>query len=559
MTDRLKIALAQLNPIVGDLQGNLVKIRAARATAAAGGADLVLYAEMVLSGYQVEDLALKPSFLADCRRYLEMLAADTVDGGPAMIVGSPWFEDGKTEIYPRGIYNGTFLLQNGKIEAARFKHNLPNYQVFDEKRVFTPGPLQGPFNIKGVRIGTPICEDFWFPDVSECLAESGSEILLSLNASPFEVGKMDLRRDNARRRQEETGLPIVYLNQVGGQDDQVFDGGSFVLGIGDQLLCRLPLFREAVVITDWTRVGDGWQCALGEIAELPDRLGQIYAAMVLGLQDYAAKNGFVSVLLGLSGGIDSALTAAVAVDALGPDKVRAVMLPSPYTSQESLDDAAACAKLLGIAYDIVSIEPAMQAFTAMLQPLFAGRAADTTEENIQSRARGVTLMAMSNKFGSLLLTTGNKSEVACGYATLYGDMCGGYSVLKDIYKTMVFELCRWRNAQRPFQAQGPRGPVMPERVITKAPTAELKPNQKDQDTLPPYDKLDDILDGLIDQDLSIAEVAARGHDQALVAKIWRMVDLAEYKRQQSAPGVRIGNRTFAKDRRYPITNRYRGV
>jgi NAD+ synthase len=409
-----------------------------------------------------------------------------------------------------------------------------------------------------VRIGTPICEDFWFPDVTECLAESGTEILLSINASPFETGKMEARRTHARRRQVENNLPIVYLNQVGGQDDQVFDGGSFVLGLGDELRCQLPMFREAVVVTDWTRGADGWHCAPCKVAELPDRLGQIYEAMVLGLKDYVAKNGFASVLLGLSGGIDSALTAAVAVDALGADKVRAVMMPSPYTSQESLDDAAACARMLGIAYDIVSIEPAMQAFATMLEPLFAGKAADTTEENLQSRARGVTLMALSNKFGGLLLTTGNKSEVACGYATLYGDMCGGYSVLKDIYKTTVFDLCRWRNARRPQDALGPDGAVMPERVITKPPSAELKPNQTDQDTLPPYEALDDILDGLIEQDLSIDEVAARGHDRALVARVWRMVDLAEYKRQQSAPGVRIGRRSFAKDRRYPITNRYRG-
>ncbi len=561
MTDRLKIALAQLNPIVGDLKGNVAKIRAARAKAAAGGADLVLFAEMVLSGYQVEDLALKPSFLDACRRHLLELAADTADGGPAMLVGTPWLEtaDGNAEgVIEPGIYNGLFLLSGGHIEAGRYKHELPNYEVFDEKRVFKSGPLQGPFNVRGVRIGTPICEDFWFPDVTECLAESGTEILLSVNASPFEQGKMEARRAHALRRQQENTLPIVYLNQVGGQDDQVFDGGSFVLGLGNQLRVQLPMFREAVVITDWTRAADGWHCAQGEIAELPDHMGQIYEAMMLGLRDYVAKNGFSSVLLGLSGGIDSALTAAVAVDALGADKVRAVMLPSPYTSRESLEDAAACAKMLGIAYDVVSIEPAMQVFAAMLEPLFAGRAPDTTEENLQSRARGVTLMALSNKFGGLLLTTGNKSEVACGYATLYGDMCGGYSVLKDIYKTMVFELCNRRNLGRPADGLGPVGAVMPGRVITKAPSAELKPNQTDQDTLPPYDVLDSILDGLIDRDLSIDEVTALGHDRALVARVWRMVDLAEYKRQQSAPGVRIGRRSFAKDRRYPITNRYRG-
>jgi NAD+ synthase len=550
MTHELKIALAQLNPTVGDIAGNVALLRTARATAAEKGADLVLYGELVLSGYPPEDLVLKPAFQQACKSALQELAADTADGGPAMLVGSPWLEG-------ESLHNGLFLLAEGKIAASRFKHELPNYGVFDEKRVFKAGPLQGPVSFKGVRLGLPICEDLWFCDVAECLAESGAEILLCPNGSPFEIDKMDQRMNISVARQQETNLPIIYVNQVGGQDELVFDGGSFVLDRGQQIKAQLPMFREAIELTHWRRTNEGWSCDPAHIAPEFSLLEKTYQAMVLGLKDYVTKNRFPGVILGLSGGIDSALTAAVAVDALGADKVRAVMMPSPYTSRDSLEDAEACAKALGISYESVSIEPAMKAFGAMLEPVFAGRNADTTEENIQSRARGLTLMALSNKFGHMLVTTGNKSEMSVGYATLYGDMCGGYSVLKDIYKMTVFALSRWRNANHPLDALGPKGPVMPERVITKPPSAELKPNQTDQDSLPPYDVLDGILECLVEREMTVDEIAAKGYDRATIQRVWRMLDLAEYKRRQAPPGVKISSRAFGRDRRYPITNGFK--
>ncbi|MDY0873289.1 NAD+ synthase [Dongia rigui] len=550
MTDKIKIALAQINPKLGDVAGNVARISKARAEAAAKGADLVLAPELVVSGYPPEDLVLKPAFQEACRRGVEMLAQDTADGGPAIIVGSPWVEDGK-------LHNGTFLLGQGKILAKRFKYDLPNYGVFDEKRVFVPGPLPEPVAFNGIKLGLPICEDLWFSTTAEHLKKQGAELLLVPNGSPYDHAKPEQRLEIAGDRQDETDLPIVYVNQVGGQDELVFDGDSFVLDRGKVLKARLPAFVEKVAITEWQRGNEGWLCLPAEIAPQPAALESIYRAMVLGLKDYVQKNGFPGVLLGLSGGIDSAISAAVAVDALGPDKVRAVMMPSPYTSQESLDDAAACAKLLGIQYDIVSIEPAMKAFEAMLGGIFAGKKADTTEENIQSRSRGLTLMAMSNKMGHMLLTTGNKSEMSVGYATLYGDMCGGYSVLKDVYKMTVFALCRWRNAHFPAGLAGPRGAVMPERVITKPPSAELKPNQTDQDTLPPYDVLDGILTCLVEEEMAVDQIVAKGYDKATVLRVWRMLDLAEYKRRQAPPGVKISRRAFGKDRRYPITNGFR--
>jgi NAD+ synthase len=550
MTHELKIALAQLNPTVGDVAGNLALLRKARATAATKGADLVFCAETVVSGYPAEDLVLKPAFQQACRQAVEDLAADTADGGPAIMVGSPWLEGDK-------LMNGFLLLDGGKIAATRYKHELPNYGVFDEKRVFKAGPLQGPVSFRGVRLGVPICEDLWFCDVAECLAESGAEILLCPNGSPFEIDKLDQRLNIAVARQNETGLPIVYVNQVGGQDELVFDGGSFVVDRGNQLRAQLPMFREAIELTHWRRTNEGWSCDPSAITREFSLLEKIYQAMMLGLKDYVTKNRFPGVILGLSGGIDSALTAAVAVDALGADKVRAVMMPSPYTSRDSLEDAEACAKALGISYESISIEPAMKAYAQMLAPAFAGRNADTTEENIQSRARGLTLMALSNKFGHMLLTTGNKSEMSVGYATLYGDMCGGYSVLKDIYKMTVFELSRWRNANHPLDALGPKGMVMPERVITKPPSAELKPGQTDQDSLPPYEVLDGILECLVEREMTVDEIAAKGYDRATIHRVWRMLDLAEYKRRQAPPGVKISSRAFGRDRRYPITNGFK--
>ncbi|MBM3538016.1 MAG: NAD+ synthase [Alphaproteobacteria bacterium] len=551
MTDSLTLALAQLNPTVGDLAGNAAKIRSARTSAKALGADLVVYPELMVSGYPPEDLVLKPAFQEAVARTVGELARETDDAGPAILLGTPWIKDGK-------LHNAALLLDGGKIAALRFKHDLPNYGVFDEKRVFSADEMPGPVDFRGVRLGVPICEDIWTPDVTECLVESGAEILVVPNGSPFETDKIDERINLAAARVKETGLPLVYVNQVGGQDELVFDGASFVLNGDKTLAVQAPAWEEALTLARFQRNGNGgWSCVPGEVVKPAVGIEAIYRALVVGLGDYVNKNRFPGVILGLSGGIDSALTAALAVDALGADKVRAVMMPSPYTSRESLDDAAACAKALGIRYDIINIGPAMQAFGAMLKEQFAGTNEDITEENIQSRSRGVTLMALSNKFGHMVVSTGNKSEMSAGYATLYGDMCGGYAVLKDVYKTTVFELCRWRNAHRPKNARGPDGAVMPERVITKPPTAELRPNQTDEASLGPYKQLDDILYCLIEKEMPVSQIVARGHTEATVNRVWRMLDLAEYKRRQAPPGVKITRRAFGRDRRYPITNGFR--
>ena len=551
MTDTLAIALAQIDPLVGDIAGNAAKIRAARTQAAAMGAQLVIFSELVLSGYPPEDLVLKPAFQTKLAAAVAELAALTGDSGPAILLPTPWRE-------AEGLYNAVLLLENGKIAAKRFKVDLPNYGVFDEKRVFAQGPMPGPIVFRGVRLGVPICEDIWKGDVVECLSETGAEILIVPNGSPFEVDKRDVRLNIAVARIKESGLPLAYINQVGGQDELVFDGGSFVLNADCRLAAQLPSFREAVTLTRWRRGATGWRCDQSEIAPSLSSNEAIYQAMMLGLRDYVNKNRFPGIVLGLSGGIDSAITAAVAVDALGAARVHCVMMPSPYTSRDSLDDAAECARLLGARLDSISIEPAMKAFAAMLQPQFDGRKPDTAEENVQARARGITLMALSNKFGSMVVSTGNKSEMSVGYATLYGDMCGGYSVLKDVYKTTVYAVSQWRNQHKPAGAMGPDGRVMPERILTKAPTAELRPNQTDQDSLPPYDVLDSILQGLIERDLGVDELAAEGHDRATVERVWRMLENAEYKRQQAPPGVKLGSRALSRDRRYPITNAFRG-
>ena len=550
MTDTLTIAIAQINPTVGGIEGNIALLLKAREEAGAGGADLVVGSELVVTGYPPEDLVVKPFFIDQAEAAVRRLAESTTADGPALLVGSPWREKGK-------VHNAALLLDRGRIAAVRLKHDLPNYGVFDEKRVFAPGPLPGPIPFRGVRLGVMVCEDMWTPDAAECLQESGAEILIVPNGSPFELDKHDQRVGLAVARVTETHLPLIYVNQVGGQDELVFDGASFVLGADRSLLAQLPSFREMVALTRWKRQGEGWGCVEGPLAKPAEGVESIYLAMLLGLRDYVNKNRFPGVLLGLSGGIDSALTAVVAADALGPERVRAVMMPSPYTSVESLEDAAETARLLGIRLDTVSIEPAMAAFDGMLAPLFDDLPRDTTEENIQARARGITLMALSNKFGAMVVSTGNKSEMSVGYATLYGDMCGGYSVLKDVYKTTVFRLARWRNQELPLSALGPGGRVIPERVIVKPPTAELKPNQKDEDTLPPYAILDDILHGLIEHDLSVDEIVARGHPRETVLRVWRMVDTAEYKRRQAPPGVKITRRAFGRDRRYPITNAFR--
>ena len=550
MTTTLAIGLAQLNAVVGDLDANSDAILKARAKAP--DADLLVTPELSIVGYPPEDLVLKPALVEAAMARLQRLAAATADGGPALLVGAPLAENGR-------LFNAAFILDGGKIAGITRKHDLPNYGTFDEKRVFSAGPLPGPLAFRGTRLGVPICEDIWTPDVTECLMETGAEILIVPNGSPFEVGKDDRRLSLSVSRVTETGLPLVYLNRVGGQDELVFDGASFILNADRTLATQLPDWEEAVTTTHWTRstLGHHWTCGPGPVAVRDEDPADIYHAMLLALRDYVNRNRFPGVVLGLSGGIDSALSAAVAVDALGADRVWCVMLPSPYTSQDSLEDAAECARLLGCRLDTVGIQPAMAAFTDMLAPLFAGKAPDTTEENIQSRIRGLTLMALSNKFGPMLLTTGNKSEMSVGYATIYGDMAGGYSVLKDVYKTTVFKLCAWRNRHTPRLSIGPKGPVMPQRVIDKPPTAELRDNQKDADSLPPYDLLDRILIGLVENERSASQLIAEGIDPAIVARIERLLYIAEYKRRQAPPGVKIGGRNFGRDRRYPISNAFR--
>ena len=551
MTDKLSIALAQLNPTVGDVEGNADLVREARKQAAAQGADLVVASELVISGYPPEDLVIRRSFQEACATAVEKLAAETDDGGPGLLIGSLWVDnEGK-------VYNAALLLEGGKVAAVRLKHDLPNYGVFDEKRVFSAGPLPGPVNFRDVRLGVMICEDMWQPDVAECLQESGAEMLVVLNGSPYALDKWDQRLHLAVERVTETRLPMVYVNQVGGQDELVFDGGSFVLNTDRTLRARCADWYPALQITNWQREGDDWVCGQGETVAPEDSLSSIYSAMMLGLRDYVEKNHFPGVLIGMSGGIDSGLTAAVAVDALGPDRVHCVMMPSPYTSTESLEDAAAATKLLGCRLDEINIGPAMGAFDEMLSPLFGDAPPDTTEENIQARSRGLALMGLSNKTGAMVVSTGNKSEMSVGYATLYGDMCGGFSVLKDVYKMTVFALCRWRNDNFPAGSIGPQGAVVPERIITKPPSAELKPDQTDQDTLPAYEDLDAILESLIEKDLGVKATAAAGFDEALVQRIWRMLLLAEYKRRQAPPGVKITHRSFGRDRRYPITDGFR--
>ncbi len=539
MTDKLIIALAQVNPTLGAIGENLARAR--EVLWEAPEADLILFPELFICGYPPEDLVLRPSFVDACREAVESLARDTA-GGPAILIGLPWRENGK-------LHNSVALLANGRIETLRHKFDLPNYGVFDEKRVFDPGPAPGPIAFKGVRLGVPICEDIWTAETCETLSETGAEILLVPNGSPFERNKDDVRLNLVVARVTETGLPMAYLNQVGGQDELVFDGASFIINADRSLAWQLPMFREQIALTEWQRGPDGWHCMPGEIEPLPEKEEETWNACVLGLRDYVLKNRFPGVVLGLSGGIDSAVVAAMAVDALGKDKVHCVMLPYAYTSRESLVDAEECARLLGVRYDVVPIKQPVEGFLAALGPLFEGTPPGITEENLQSRSRGVILMAISNKFGSMVLTTGNKSEMSVGYATLYGDMNGGYNPIKDVYKTEVYRLANWRNRQ---------DRVIPERIITRAPSAELRPDQTDQDSLPPYEVLDVILEGLVEHEMPVAEiVAGSGYDEALVRRVQHMLYVAEYKRRQAAPGVKITRRNFGRDRRYPITNAFR--
>ncbi|KAB2911900.1 MAG: NAD+ synthase [Hyphomicrobiaceae bacterium] len=550
ITDTLKIALGQLDPVLGDLAGNALKLRRARAEAAAKGAHLLVLPELFITGYPPEDLVRKPAFGAAARACVEALAVETRDGGPGVLVGTVWPEDGK-------LYNAAALLDGGRVAGVRFKVDLPNYGVFDEKRNFDAGPMPGPLSFRGVRLGVPICEDIWKEEVCECLQETGSELLISPNGSPFDWPKPDLRMNVAVARVTETGLPLLYLNQVGGQDELVFDGASFVLNGDASLAVQLPAWEEAVGVVELHRTGQGWRCSAGMRAVLEEGEAAAYHACMLGLRDYVDKNGFPGVVLGLSGGIDSALVAALSADALGPERVHCVMLPYRYTSEESLIDAADCAKALGVRYDIVSIAEPVEGFGRALAKMFAGREPDITEENIQSRVRGTALMAISNKFGGMVVTTGNKSEMSVGYATIYGDMNGGFNPIKDLYKMEVYRLARWRNAHAPKGGKAPGGIVIPENILTRPPSAELRENQTDQDSLPPYAVLDDILKCLVEEEMPLAAIVARGHDVATVKRVERMLYIAEYKRRQAAPGVKISARNFGRDRRYPITNKFR--
>ena len=549
MSQSFRLTLAQLNPTVGAIEANIALAFDAWEEGRAAGAQMVALTEMFVTGYQTQDLILKPAFVADAERAVAALAARIV-GGPALGIGGPHVKDGK-------LYNAYFVLDGGKIAATVLKHELPNDGVFDEKRVFAAAPLQGPYRVGPLRIGSPICEDAWHADVAETLAESGAEILLVPNGSPYHRGKPSVRTNLMVARVVETGLPLVYLNMIGGQDDQVFDGASFVLNPGGELAVQMPQFLPSVTHVDFEETPTGWWAKQGLMDSLPRIVEADYHAMVMGTRDYLAKCGFKKVLLGLSGGIDSAIVATIAADAIGAENVRCVMLPSRFTSEASLHDAGEVARNLGTRLDTVSISGPQEAVGGALAELFAGTAPGVTEENIQSRLRGVLLMAMSNKFGEMLLTTGNKSEMAVGYCTIYGDMNGGYNPLKDLYKTRVFATCRWRNETHRDWMKGPAGVVIPPRVIDKPPSAELRDNQKDQDSLPPYEVLDDILDGLIEQEMSVAEIVAKGHDRVIVKKVEHLLYISEYKRFQSAPGTRLTKKALWLDRRYPMAMRWR--
>lgn len=549
MGTSFRLTMCQLNPTVGNLAENSEKAIEAYKHGIENKSDFVMLPEMFLTGYQTQDLVKKPAFQQDVFNQLQKLAAQCNEE-TALGIGAPI-------VVNNSLHNAYFVIKNGKIFATIHKHHLPNTHVFDEVRLFDSGAVSGPVNLGNVRVGIPICEDAWHQDVCETLAESGAEILLVPNGSPYYSGKYDRRMSFMVSRVIETELPLVYLNMVGGQDDQIFDGGSFILNKGGKLACQLPLFEEAYRTVDFEKTHEGWSAKFGEMLPLPSLAEQEYHAAVIGLQDYMRKTGFSKVVLGLSGGIDSAIVATIAADALGAENVHCVMMPSEYTSEISLEDAQGVADLLGCRLDTLPIKEGRAAITETLAPLFEGTQPDITEENIQSRLRGLLLMALSNKFGEMLLTTGNKSEVAVGYATIYGDMAGGYNPIKDMYKTRVFATARWRNENHFDWMKGPKGVVIPPRVIDKPPTAELRDNQKDEDSLPPYDVLDGILEMLIEGDAAVADCVAAGYERKTVKKVEHLLYISEYKRFQSAPGPRLTKRAFWLDRRYPIANRWR--
>ncbi len=549
--DKLRITLAQLNPVVGDIAGNGELAKTAYGEAQKAKSDLLVFPELFIIGYPPEDLVLKPALQHAAMNAIKKLATLTKSSETAMLIGTPWLENEK-------LYNAVALLAKGEVAQLIFKRDLPNYSVFDEKRVFAAGPLPDPVTVKGVKLGVPICEDIWSDGtICQHLADHGAQILVVPNGSPFSTHKRAARINIVEQRIKQTGLPLLYVNQVGGQDELVFDGASFVQNTDLSFPLKSPCFKPHINTTNWRKTSKGWSCEKAEMARWPAPDEAVYSALVLGLRDYVQKNGFPGVVLGLSGGVDSAICAAIAVDALGPSRVYCVMLPYHYTSQESLTDAKECADALGVPYDTLPIEKPVTGFLDELAPLFKDHKQDVTEENLQSRTRGVMLMAISNKFNLMLVTTGNKSEMSVGYATIYGDMNGGFNPIKDVYKMQVFDLCRWRNEHKPAGALGPDGVVIPPNIITKPPSAELREDQRDDDSLPPYEVLDDILQGLVEREMSVADIVGKGHDEQMVKKIEHLLYIAEYKRRQAAPGIKITSRNFGRDRRYPITNRFR--
>ena len=544
----LSILAAQLNPVVGDIEGNLELARSALANGKERGADLIVLSEMFILAYPAEDLVLKPSAVELSMAAVKALAAET-KAAPSVLIGTPWVEDGK-------LYNSVCLLSGGEIAGRYDKRELPNYGVFDEKRLFDPGEGAMPlFSVNDVTFGVAICEDIWFTRVPSLLYEAGAEMIIVPNGSPWRR-TVNEERHTTFSAWRKTGVPYLFVNQVGGQDELVFDGSSYSVDFDGKEHQLLGDFETGSALVTYDPSAHRFTPQREE-AQLSQGLEAEYRGAVLALGDYVNKNKFPGVVLGMSGGIDSALTAAMAVDALGAERVWCVMMPSKYTSSDSLEDAKACAEALGARYDIINIAPGVSALDEMLEDQFADTQPDTTEENIQSRLRGLTLMALSNKFGHMVVTTGNKSEMAVGYATLYGDMCGGYNALKDFYKTEVFDLARFRNSKIPRGSLGPAGEVIPEQIITKPPSAELREDQKDEDSLPPYEVLDDILRGLVDNEEDIDDILARGHDEATVRRIEHLLYIAEYKRRQAPPGVKVGGKNFGRDRRYPITNRFR--
>lgn len=549
MAKKFQITLAQLNPTVGDLEGNYKVAIEAWEQAQKMGSDLIAFTELFITGYNTQDLIKKPSFFKAAQDQILKLAK-TCKNGPAIAIGGPAYLKGK-------LYNAYYILADGNVADVIMKHHLPNQNVFDEKRIFDEGEISGPYQIGPIRIGSPICEDAWHSDVSETLSETGAQLLLVPNGSPYYNGKNDVRLNKMVARVVETNLPLIYLNMVGAQDDQVFDGGTFALNRGGSLAIKLPLFEEALehIVLEETDIG--WNIIKGELAKVPCDKELDYHAMVMGLRDYCKKSGFEKVVLGLSGGIDSALVAVIASDAIGSANVRSIMLPSPYTSQTSLIDATDLVENLGCKSDTLPINDSLTAIDKTLSSTFEGRKIDLTEENIQSRLRGLLLMAVSNKFGEMLLTTGNKSEVSVGYSTIYGDMAGGFNPIKDLYKTKVFEISKWRNKNHRPWMKGPPGSIIPDSIITKAPTAELRPNQKDSDSLPDYPDLDAILTILVDEDGSTSDCLKAGYNKSDVSKVEKLLYGSEYKRFQSAPGTRLSQRAFWLDRRYPIVNKWR--